>query len=68
MSYGISDISVRHVLAIIAGRDVPEWQGPAAAVAADPRADPLTGCLPVTAQSPDQEVRAPRRGGFNAGS
>lgn len=56
LASGVRQVDVRRVLALL-GRDVPEPDGaPAPEPVPDPRADPLTGCLPVTA-----------RGGFDGG-
>lgn len=48
---GVSQVSVRHVLQLL-GRDVPAESAavPEPTPVRDPRADPMTGCLPVTAQ------------------
>lgn len=71
LASGVENIAVRHVLQLL-GRDVPQ---PASAHPSrpvrDPRADPLTDCLPVTAQGGhdgnSEEGRSLRsRGGFRA--
>lgn len=69
---GVAQVSVRHVLQLL-GRDVPGVvQVPESVPVRDPRADPLTDCLPVTAQGgsdahSSQEGRSVRtRGGFRA--
>lgn len=70
---GVAQVSVRHVLQLL-GRDAPTE--PAAAPeplpVRDPRADPLTGCLPVSAQGgvhdgdSSEEGRGVRVRGFRA--
>ena len=70
LEMGVEQVDVRRVLRLL-GREVPERaDAPEPQPRLDPRADPLTGCLPVTAQgghnasSDQEEDRGARRGGF----
>ncbi len=66
---GVEQVGVRRVLRLL-GRDVPDREGaPEPQPRLDPRADPITGCLPVTAQGgrndgSGKEEHRVRQGGF----
>lgn len=69
LASGVQQVRVIHVLQLL-GRDVPEGGAPSdPQPQTDPAADPLTGCLPVTAQgdpngADSKEDRSVRQVGF----
>jgi hypothetical protein len=69
LASGVRQVDVRRVLVLL-GRPAPEPNGaPEPRPQLDPRADPLTGCLPVTAQgghsdSSDEKKPRTRQVGF----
>ena len=64
LASGVQQVGVRHVLALL-GRSASESRDePEVEPVLDPRADPMTGCLPVTAQGGHDGSPEERHRGF----